>query len=273
MLSIAAVVALMKRPFLVIVAALFASSASAGITYDFTSSTSGVSNQTIAGAVQSEGKNLRIDIETGDGVLFPNGGFVLSTDGGQTMTVVNPSAKTWYRLDLADVLGGTDALLKQLGDSVRLDVRNPAVSVTGGALTDAVEGFPTRKSTVKSAYEFAVTGLGKPISMNMEVTSDVWWTEKISRELTNFLQMRGLRTGVEAVDQLIAAQAEAIKGFPLRQVTSTKIRLGGRDMTTTTTSTVRNVKEAAVPAGMFKVPAGFRKTGSPIEKMFGAAKR
>lgn len=262
----------MKR-FLLVFVALVASTASAGITYDFTSKTIGVTNQTIAGAVQAEGKNLRIDVSRGDGILFPNGSFVLSTDGGHTMTVVNPSAKTWYTLNLADVLGGTDSLLKQFGSAVTLEARNPTVSVTGGKESDAIEGFSTRKSTVKSGYEFALTGLGKPVSMNMQVTSDVWWTDKISRELTNFLQMRGLRTGVEAVDKLIAAQADSIKGFPLKQVTTTKIDFGGRDMTSTTTSTVRNVKMTAVPAAAFTVPAGFTKTVSPVEKMFGALKR
>ncbi|HEU4523270.1 MAG TPA: hypothetical protein VFT12_14770 [Thermoanaerobaculia bacterium] len=262
----------MKR--LVAVAMAFASMpAFAGISYDFRTSTTGISSQTIAGAVQAEGKNIRIDVETGDGVLFQSGSFVVSSDGGQTMRVANPSDRTWYQLNLSEILGGGDALLKQLGGAVNLEVRNPKVSVSGGTDAGALEGFPAKKSTVQTGYELALSGLGQPMTMTMAVTSDVWWTDKIAPELTNFLQMRGLRTGVDAVDKLIAAQTDAIKGFPLKQVTTTTISFSGRDMTTTSTSTVSNVKQAAVAASAFTIPAGFEKTASPVEKMFGALQR
>src|SRR5687767_12907272 len=108
------------------------SSAFAGLTYDFTSTTSGVANQTITGNVKAEGTKMRIDIVRGDGALFENGSFVVSTDSGQTMSVVNPSAKTFYQIDLSQLLGGAESFFKQLGSTVKLDVRNPKVSINGG---------------------------------------------------------------------------------------------------------------------------------------------
>ena len=246
-----------------------ASPASAGLTYDFTSTSSGVTSQTIAGTVRAEGKSIRVDIATGDGMLFENGSFVVSSNGGQTMSVVNPKAKTFYELDLAQLVGGTDALLKQLGGTLKFDVRNPKVSVTGGGDSDTLEGFKTRKSRVDSAYEIAVEGLGQPMVIRMQLATDVWWTDKVSSDFTNFLQMRGFRTGVDAVDKLIATEAGAIKGFPMKQITTTKVNLGGNEMTSTSTSIVKNVRSAAVPAAAFAVPAGFTKTASPIEKMMG----
>ncbi|HUP45936.1 MAG TPA: hypothetical protein VM779_10545, partial [Thermoanaerobaculia bacterium] len=89
-------------------------------------------------------------------------------------------------------------------------------------------------------------------------------------DFTNFLQMRGLRTGLDAVDKLLATEAAQIKGFPLKQVTTTRFSFGGNDMTSTTTSTVRNVRQVRVAPEMFAVPAGYARTGNPVEKMFGA---
>ena len=254
---------------LVLTVVATSSQALAGLTYDFTSSSTGMAAQTIAGNVKAEGKNIRIDIATGDGMLFENGSFVVSSNGGQTMSVVNPKAKTFYELDMAQLTGGADTLLKQFGGALKFDVRNPKVTVTGGGDSDLIEGFQTKKSRVDSAYEIAVDGLGQPMVIRMQLATDVWWTDKVSSDFTNFLQMRGFRTGVEAVDKLIAAEAGAIKGFPMKQITTTKVNLNGNEMTTTSTSTVKNVRKVAIPASAFAVPAGLTKTASPLERMLG----
>lgn len=254
---------------LVLTAVATMPSAFAGLTYDFTSSSSGLASQTIAGNVKADGKNIRIDIATGDGMLFENGAFVVSSNGGQTMSVVNPKAKTFYELDMGQLVGGADTLLRQFGGAVKFDVRNSKVSVTGGGDSDLIEGFQTKKSRLDTAYEIAVDGLGQPMVIRMQLATDVWWTDKVSSDFTNVLQMRGFRTGVEAVDKLIAMQAGAIKGFPMKQVTITKVNLNGNEMTTTSTSTVKNVRRAAIPASAFAVPAGLTKTPGPFGKVLG----
>ena len=255
----------MKHLSAVLIAlAFYSSPAVAGLTYDFTSTTTGIANQTIAGSVRAEGTGMRVDITTGDGALFENGSFAVSTNGGKTMSVVTPSKKTYYELDLSGLLGGADTLFKQLGDNVKLDVKNPKVAVTGGGPGGTLEGFPTKKSTVTSAYDMAIEGLGAPMSIRMELTTDVWWTDGISSNFTNFLQMRGFRTGIAAVDRLIEAEAGAIAGFPLKQVTTTRVSFAGNDMRSTSTSTVKNVKQTAVPASAFAVPEGFAKVASPL---------
>ena len=204
---------LMRRSFQIIATLLlFAAPASAGITYDFKSTTTGLSNQTVAGRVHAEGKSVRVDIATGDGVLFKNGSFVVSSNGGLNMTVVDPAAKTFYQIDLAQLLGG-GGLLEQLGD-VTMEVRDPKVSVTGGADAGTLEGFTAKKSKVATAYEIAVSAFGQPLTVRMQVDSDVWWTDQLSADFTNFLQMRGLRTGMDAIDKLIdALEAFEIQGL------------------------------------------------------------
>lgn len=262
------------RLIAVTVFALFAATISAfgGVTYDFTNTATGMMNQSIAGTVKAEGANIRIDIRKGDGMLFQNGSFVVSSDGGQTMNVASPSTRTFYQIDLRSLVGGTDTLLKQFGGAVTFDVRNPKVSVTGGADGGNVGGFATKKSSVDSAYEIAVEGLGQPMSIRMQLRTDVWWTDKISADFTTFLQKRGFRTGIDAVDKLIAAESASIKGFPMKQITTTKVNLGGNEMSTTSTTLVQNVKTMALPPATFAMPAGYAKTANPIETMMARRK-
>ncbi|HUP45167.1 MAG TPA: hypothetical protein VM779_06610, partial [Thermoanaerobaculia bacterium] len=204
-----------------------AAPAFAGISYDFTSATTGLSNQTVTGTVRADGSSLRMDVGTGDGVLFQSGSFVVSTNGAQTMTVVDPRAKTFYQIDLSQMLGGAGSLQQQLGSDITIEVRDPRVSVSAAADAGSLEGFKVRKSAVRTAYEIAVSAFGQPVTVQIQVDSDVWWTDQISTDFTNFLQMRGLRTGLDAVDKLLATEAAQIKGFPLKQVTTTRFSFGG----------------------------------------------
>jgi hypothetical protein len=259
----------MKAPLMSLAVSIFiASSSLAGVTYDFAAVSTGAARGTISGSVKAEGSSIRLDVKEGDKVLFDNGSFIVSTDGGKTMSVVDPAQRNFYVLNLEQLLGSATALLQNLGPNLKLDIRNPKASVTDRGEGGMLEGFPTRKTTVTSSYEIVVDGLGQPISMNIDLTTDVWWTEKLPAAFTNFLQMQGLRTGLEAIDKIIQTQKASIKGFPLKQVTTTKMSFLGNDMTSTSTATVSNVKQATIPAAAFVVPADFAQTQSPLEKMF-----
>ena len=75
---------------LVLTVVATSSQALAGLTYDFTSSSSGMAAQTIAGNVKAEGKNIRIDIATGESGTP----FVAPADG-----VVALAAETEFSLE------------------------------------------------------------------------------------------------------------------------------------------------------------------------------
>lgn len=244
-------------------------SAHAGVAYDFTTSTTGLAAQTMSGAVKADGSKIRVEFTAGDGVLFQNGSVALSTDGGKTLFVTDPRSRSFYQLDLSALLGSADSLFKQFGGLVKMDVTNPRVSTRDGGKGEAIAGFPTQRSTVNSAYDMNVDAFGQKIIVRMQMSTEVWWTDKLGSEFTNFLQLRGLRTGVDSVDKLLAAQNTAIKGFPLKQVTTTNVVMNGNTMTSKTTSEVSNVRKADVAASEFVVPKGFVLAPSPVEKMMG----
>ena len=256
----------MKQSLAVAIALLAAVSAFAGLTYDFKSVTGGNADQTIAGSVRAEGPNMRIDFTTGDGTLFTTGSYALST-GGSKLMVADPAAKTYYELDTDALLGGADALLGQFGGAVKFEVTDPKVHVTSSGAAGTMAGFPAQKSRVDSSYSMVMDAFGQKINIAVEMGTDVWWTDKIPAEAMNFLQMRSFRTGVEAVDKMLAAQTSAVKGFPLKQVTTTKIVMNNNPITTTSTSEVTNVKQGKVEASVFAKPTGLKKIDSPLDGM------
>lgn len=240
---------------------------SAGLTYQFQSATTQPSSQTMTGMVKAEGPNMRVDMTKGDSALFKDGSIIVSSDGGKTLAVLDPSTKTFYQIDLSDLLGGANSVLKQFGGVISFNVKNPKVTVRDGGDAGKIEGYPVRQSSVESSYDVLLDALGQKMTLGMQMSTDVLWTDAIDAGFTNFLQMRGLRTGVEAVDKMLAAQTAAIKGFPLKQTTTTRVMMNGSSMTSTTTTTVSAIKQATFAAALFAMPSGYTRTENPIEKM------
>ena len=244
-------------------------SASAGVSYDFVSVTSGLTPQTIRGTVEAEAGNMRVEFASGDGVLFKKGSRAVTSNGGQTLAVIDPASKSFYELNLSSLLGGADGLLKQFGGMVKFDVRNPKVNVRESGSGPVIAGYATKKSNVTSSYELIVDAMGQKVPIKMQMASDVWWTDRLAAELTNPLQMRGMRTGIDALDKMLETQTKTIRGFPLKQVTTTRVVMAGSTMTSKTTSEVSNVRRVTIAPARFLVPAGYVLVASPLDRLTG----
>ena len=244
-----------------------ASSALAGVTYKVQSSTTGMQNVTIAGNVAVDGSHLRMDVTSGDNILFKDNNVVLSADGGKTMSVLDPSTKNYYDLQLEQLLGSSTGLLRGLGDMVKVSFDNAQVSVRDAGNGGTVEGYPTHKYVLDAAYDMNIDAMGQKMTTHMTMSTESWTTDQLAAELSSFLQTRGMRTGVEAIDKLIQAQANGMHGFPLKQVSTVQITQRGNDMTMVTASTVTNIEKKAVDVAQFAMPPGYSKVDDPVTKM------
>jgi hypothetical protein len=141
----------MRRFIVAAALAVVASSAFAGVTYHYSSTTEGMAHTMLDGNVAIEGSRLRIDMAHGDGMLFKDGAIVLSTDGGKTLHVLDPSSKTYYDLELSQLLGAGNSALSQLGADLKIE--NPKVNVVDQGDGGTIEGFATKRSRIDSSYD------------------------------------------------------------------------------------------------------------------------
>ena len=255
----------MKR-FIAVVVALIALPLAAGVTYDFRSSSSGVREGTLAGTVSVEGKNVRLDVKTGDSFLFKDNSVILSTDGGRTLSVFDPALKTFYVINLNTLVGDSSSVLGALGGSVKFT--NQKVSVRDLGAAETIGGYPTKHAAVDASYDIAIDVMGTAMTTHMTMTTESWTTDRLSSEFMNFMQMKNTRTGFGELDKLIEAQSAATNGrFPLKQVTTIHIAQGGNDLASTTTSEVTNIEKKTVAASTFAPPSGYTKVDDPISRM------
>lgn len=236
----------------------------AGVQYDFNSVTSGRGGATMSGTASVDGPRMRLDLAKGDGILFKDRSVVLSRDGGKTLVVLDPKEKTFYELELEQVFSAMGSVMKSMGGMFQMSVDNQKVDVQEAGDGGKLEGYPTRKYVINASYDLNMKIMGMKSSSRIESTTESWATDELSTDLVTFVQMKNLRTGIEGLDDLLAAQTAAVKGFPLKQVTTTKTTQGRKSDTQTTTVTIANVREASVPAAQFEVPGGYTEGESPL---------
>lgn len=242
---------------------LIALPASAGMTYEFRSTTEGGQGSQLVGRAAIEGGKMRMEFAEGDDVMFKDGSVVISSDGGGTLTIIDPREKTYTEIRTEEIFSTLGAMMKSMGGMFRLEVENPSVDVRETGDGGTIEGYETRKYVIDSSYDLSMRVMGMTRRTTVQSQTEAWVTDDIDTEFATFIQQRGLKTGMEDFDRLIDQQANAMKGFPLKQIIRTTTTSGDRSDTSTTTMTVSNIREENVPASQFQVPAGYERVEAP----------
>ena len=257
----------MKRTLFALLLLLVASLARAGVTYELSMNTTGVAAPTFSGTASVDGERSRFELARGDGLLFKDGSVVLSSDGGRTLLVLDPKAKSYYKLSFDELFATAGALMKSMGSMVQLSISNPKVDVKATGPGGKIEGFATNKYEISTSYDLKMMVLGTDMSSSVEMDSEIWTTPDLEAGNAVFLQDKSVRTGIPEMDTLITAQAGRVKGFPLRQVTTMRSTQRGKTTEQTTTMTVSNVREGAIEPAVFVLPAGYTEGKSPLQDL------
>jgi len=196
---------------------LIASNALAGIAYRFDGTATG------SGRVIAEGPKMRVEFLRGERVFS----VMISTDGGKTLTTLDPATKTFNVTNVAGLfeavsLTNAKATARDLGD--------------GGTL----EGYPTRKWVVDGSYDLRVGDT--PVHFTMH--SESWRTERITEDA----QLKGS----SVAEAMMPAN---VKGFPLKEV----MTIASKGGTVKSTTEVHDVRRVSTTPAMFAVPAGYKR--------------
>lgn len=259
----------MRRVPIVLFAVLFTTSAFAGITYQFKTTSEGIGGHAMSGIVRSEAGKSRIEITASDEATFPAGSVILSSGGG-AMTVFEPSKKTYYEMDIEKYIQQTAGLAAtKASPLMKIDFSNPHTSIRDEGPGEAIEGYPTRHATVDTSFQMIpnVTGMAQALKMAVHTTTQIWLTDKLPADAANILQTSRLQTGIPAIDKIVESTS-SLKGFPLKQVTTSSVSINeGDPMTSTTTSIVSNIRTVNVASSQFALPAGYTKVDDPLKAM------
>jgi len=206
-----------------------------GVSYRFTTVTTGLAEQRMTGSVESEGSRIRVNIDGGNGMNFPNGSFLLAD--GSHVSVFDPNTKTYY--------------------DVTFDLLTPLKSFLGDAVSMSNEHSSARDlgnghSVTQTSYDMNVALMDKKVKMHVAVTTESWTTDKYPASAS--------------IGKVLTPDPHAPKGFPLKQVSTVRVDQNGQPLEVKSTTTVTGVTTKPIPATDLAMPPGYRKVESPIEK-------
>jgi hypothetical protein len=127
----------------------------------------------------------------------------------------------------------------------------PAVTVTKGAKARVIAGHSCDQYTIKSGDVYSAEHW---IAKDVQVPTQYW-----SMQRAQFANNPMLKSFSQVSEEL-----KKLKGFTLSQTVNVKGPMG---MSLSTTTEAVEVKEGAIPAATFDVPAGYKKVDSPFAKM------
>jgi hypothetical protein len=247
-----------------LLAVLLAAPALAGMTYESTTTIKGPQgDQVIRTEGWVEGDNAKVVFEQSDNPLFTEGGYLLTTDGGRTLLMVNPKEKTYMPFDIGQLAGMAGAMMQGLGGMVKMSFTNhrieKLVEEPGGQLL----GHDTTHYRFRTSYDMEIRVMGMGQASANETVTDTWATTSLADPgFGAWLRRDPPKTGIADLDALIAAEvSQGVSGVPLKMVsvTTSKDKKKGKTQTTTTTMEVTSLREQAIPGGTFQIPAGYER--------------
>ncbi len=221
-----------------------------------------------------DGDKARIEFQQSGNPWMTEGSYLLTSDAGQTLFLVNPEEKSYGEFDLDVIM----KMLSALTDSGLIDVRieNPSVEALPAGPGKTVAGMTTRHARYRTSYDMQLKVLGMKNRQSIERIQDIWYTDEVpDAAMAVWLRKEPPRTNTE-LDKLIDLEVEKIQGFPLEIVeTMTSTGRKGKQTTTVSRTQVSEIERGvSFPAGLFEIPEGYTPVQMmPTEEMMAAGEQ
>ena len=255
----------MKFPLATALAAvLLAAPAMAGMVYESTTTIDAPQgDQVIRTEGWVEGDSAKVVFVESDNPLFGKGTYLLTTDGGRTMNLVDPKERTYTPFAIDQMAATAGAMLQGLGNMVKISVSNHQVEKLAEEPGGQLLGQDTTHYRFRTRYDSEIRVMGMGQASANETVTDTWTTTALGDPgFGAWLRRDPPKTGIEDVDAMIAAEmVQRMEGVPLKMVsvTTSTDKKRGQTQTSTVTMEVTSLREQAIPGGTFTLPADYEK--------------
>lgn len=259
----------------------------AGITYQARTTsegTKGADMQSNLVRAWVDGDNAKVEFVESNNPMMGKGTYMVTSDGGKTLYLVNPKEKTYSKFDLDGITQFAGGAMKMMN----MKFSDPKVEPLGEENGGLVVGIPTTLYRYRTSYSMSMSFMGMKTSSKTVEEQETWVAPKlVEAALGIWLRRDAPKTGNDELDALVRAQRSKWQGFPLKQRTvRTATDEKGKSQVTAITMEVIDWQVAVVPASAFAIPPGFKETdmfsgmsgkgeegGNPFAKMLGGGKK
>lgn len=199
------------------------------------------------------GEKTKVEFLTSQHPVIQPGSYMVSTDGGTTIHLVNPDHKNYYLMDLAAMRGMVGGMMQIL---------NPVIEKVSDEPNGTILDHPVRHVKFRATYDLQIAVLGIKDRSTIETGLEVWAAESITDPGSTFWTgQSGYATGNDEFDAMMHHEAEQIKGLPLRKVmTVLSTDASGKVKETVSRMDVLSITSLEVPDEIFAIPDDYEET-------------
>jgi len=212
-----------------------------------------------------DGAKFRLELQDSQTADSPEGLYVISTDSGHTVYMVNSKVKEFARVDTKTLVAEAAEKLKALMKQSGLEIESPKVETMLTEPGGTVDGHPTVHHKLRISYSmhYVKTDVRHPY---MEY-QDLWMASDIEQPGATDLLVYFRPSGDARIDDAWAQELAKIPGFPLRQTTlRTEVDEEGNSTVLRISREITNVRTEPVPASLFELPKDYKeRTGHGTE--------
>jgi hypothetical protein len=221
-----------------------------------------------------EGDRARVEFRDSNNPMVGKGNYLITTDGGKTLFMVDPKEKTYMAWDLGAMAGALGSMMQAAGGMVNIEFRDHKLERLSQEAGPRMLGHPTTHYRFRTAYTTEVKVFRMGQETRTETLQEVWATTALTDAgFGAWLRNEPPRTGIAGLDEMLRNEMGTTEGFPLKMVsTSTNTDKKGKQSTSTTTMEVTVLREEPVPASMFAIPEGYERTEIPTFPAMGGTR-
>lgn len=205
-----------------------------------------------------DGDRAKIEFQDSGQAGFGAGSYLLTTDGGAVLYIVNPQEQTYSEIDFENLFSTMNTAMEAMGGMMQMeftDFTNEQVLEEPG---ETILGYPTTHYQFRTGYTMNMSIMGMNRQSRNENDSEFWCSDELSASgLRVWLRPDKFRTGNEEFDQLIEQGMGNMNCLPLRSRTVSTMTNNNQTTETTSTTEVTVFREETVAADMFEIPTGY----------------
>ncbi len=192
------------------------------------------------------------------------GNYLVTTDGGKTVHLVDPKRKTYGEFDLEQMMatmGQAMNAVKQLGGMVKMEFSDVSSEKLLEEPGESILGHATMHYRFKTSYTMTMGIMGMVRKNKTDAVQDVWSTGDLEARGFGIWLRPGhrLQTGNEELDKMANQRLADIKGFPLKVFSDTTMtNEKGKSRKGTSTMEVTVLREESIPANTFTWPSDYK---------------
>ncbi len=220
-----------------------------------------------------EGQNAKILFSESNNPMAESGSYIITTDGGKTIYLVNPKEKTYMKWDIQAMMKLAGGALNSMGGVLKMSFTDPRVTLLEEKDGGSIHGLATRYFSYKTTYDVEMKIIGIKKLQSMEITQKIWATTQVDDEAFGvWLRSGPPATGNEDLDKILAAEMDKVKGFPLKSITTTITRQMNKKGTKVKKETISNSetevvslqKNVDIDPNLFLIPTDYEEVEMPL---------